>query len=85
MPRNKTERQKASGNPYAYTVLQNLRDAGCSDEMAAEFIALQDRDEEEQQLRLLFGHRKHLLERLHREEKRIDCLDYLIYQIQNKK
>ena len=47
-------------------------------------MALQDRDEE-QQLRLLSGHRKNLLERLHREEKRIDCLDYLLYQMQKKK
>ena len=29
-------------NPYAYTVLQNLKDAGCTDEMAEMFMALQD-------------------------------------------
>ena len=28
-------------NPYAYTVLQNLKDAGCTDEMAEMFMALQ--------------------------------------------
>ena len=84
MCKNKTAKREAFGNPYAYTVLQNLKDAGCTDEMVEEFMALQDNDEEEQQLRLLSSHRKHLLDRLHREERQIDCLDYLICQIQKK-
>lgn len=74
--------QEQNENPYAYTVVQNLKDAGCTDEMVERFMDLQD---EEQQLRLLSGHRKHLLEILHRDEKRIDCLDYLIYQMEKKK
>ena len=85
MDKNKTEKYGAPDNPYAYTVLQNLQDAGCADEMVEEFMALQEYDEEEQQIQLLSGHRKHLLEKLHREEKQIDCLDYLLYQIQKKK
>ena len=72
-------------NPYAYTVVQNLKDAGCTDEMVEKFMALQDSEGEEQQLRLLSVHRKHLLEKLHRYERRIDCLDYLIYQMEKKK
>ena len=45
MGKNKTAKQEISGNPYAYTVLQNLKDAGCTDEMVEKFMALQDRDE----------------------------------------
>lgn len=85
MSKDKTEKWETAGNPYAYTVLQNLKDAGCTDEMVEKFMALQDSEDEEQQIRFLSGHRKHLLEKLHREEKRIDCLDYLLYQMQNKK
>ena len=85
MRKNHTAKRETAGNPYAYTVLQNLKDAGCTDEMVEKFMALQDSDDEEQQIRLLSGHRKNLLERLHRDEKRIDCLDYLLYQMQNKK
>ena len=69
---------------YGYSIVQNLKDAGCTDEMIEEFTALQDPGEKEQQLRLLFGHRKQLLDELHREQKRIDCLDYLIYQLENR-
>lgn len=65
-------------NPYAYTVVQNLKDAGCSSGMIEKFTRLQDDDE---RLQLLSCHRKRLLEALHRDERRIDCLDYLIYQM----
>lgn len=84
MRRNETAKQGTSDNPYAYTILQNLKDAGCTDEMVEQFMALQGSDDEEQQIQLLFGHRRHLLEKLHRDEKRIDCLDYLLYQMQKK-
>ena len=85
MRKHNIAKRETAGNPYAYTVLQNLKDAGCTDEMVEKFMALQGSEDEEQQIRLLSGHRKHLLEKLHRDEKRIDCLDYLIYQMQNKK
>ena len=85
MRKNETTKHETSDNPYAYTVLQNQKDAGCTDEMVEKFMALQDSDDEEQQIQLLSGHRKHLLEKLHREEKQIDCLDYLLYQMQKNK
>ena len=70
---------------YGYSIIQNLKDAGCTDELIEEFRTLEEQAEEERQLQLLSGHRKHLLEELHKEEKRIDCLDYLIYQIEYRK
>lgn len=84
MHKNKTAKHGAPDNPYAYTVLQNLKDAGCTDEMVEKFMAFQDSDDEEQQIQLLSGHRKHLLEKLHREERQIDCLNYLLYQMQKR-
>ena len=84
MRKNYTAKRETAGNPYAYTVLQNLKDAGFTDEMVEKFMDLQDSEDEEQQIQLLSGHRKHLLEKLHREEKRIDCLDYLLYQMNQK-
>lgn len=73
-----------NNNPYAYTVTQNLIDAGCSHEMVEKFMALQDKGREEEQLDLLSCHRKKLLDQLHLEEHRIDCLDYLVYRMQKK-
>lgn len=32
-------------------------------------------------LKQLENHRRYLLNKVHEEEKQIDCLDYLVYQI----
>ncbi len=71
-------------NPYAYTVLQNLKDAGCTEDFVEKFMSLQENKDTTGQLKLLFSHRKYLLEQLHREERHIDCLDYLIYHMQSE-
>lgn len=62
-------------------VVQNLKDAGCSRGTIEEFIRCYDRKQKEEQILLLQRHRDQLLRQVHREEKRISCLDYLIYQI----
>lgn len=63
-------------------VVQNLKDAGCSPKTIERFAALGEAGEGGEQLALLLRHRQELLRRLHREERRIDCLDYLVYQMQ---
>ncbi len=80
----KKEKQKAVQNPYQYSLERNLEDAGCSDEIVQQFMEFQDKGEEEKQLLLLSDYRKSLLDQIHREEKKIDCLDYLVYRIQKK-
>ena len=40
---------------------------------------------EKEELQILSRHRKTLLDRIHREERKIDCLDYLVYQIEQHK
>ena len=39
---------------------------------------------EAEKLQLLAQHRKCLLEKVHREERRIQCLDYLVYQMEKE-
>ena len=67
-------------------ILQNLRDAGCNENLIRDYRNIADRPLEEatacgQQVLLLTGHRKKLLDQLHEDQKRIDCLDYLLYQL----
>lgn len=66
-------------------VVQNLKDAGCSTETMEEFLKYFDKGDIQKQLLLLECHRKQLLSKVHKEEKRISCVDYLVYQIENKK
>ena len=61
------------------TITENLKDAGCDQEMITEFFDKSGKKDE--QLRILKRHRQQLLDRVHKEEKRIDCLDYLVYQM----
>lgn len=62
-------------------VVQNLRDAGCSQDTIENFLLYFDRNQKEKQLALLEKHRKQLLNVVHSEEKKIYCLDYLVYQL----
>lgn len=63
------------------TVTQNLRDAGCNEEIITAFWKILKRGEKENALKLLGSHRDSLLDTIHDEQKQIDCLDYLVYQM----
>ncbi len=62
-------------------VLQNLKDAGCTQDVIECCIACIEQGKKKELLKRLEEHRKGLLHRVHEEEKQIDCLDYLVYQI----
>ena len=66
-------------------LLQNLKDAGCSPEERERFLVLEGTGNISGQLALLSLRRRKLLERVHQEEKRITCLDYLVYRLEQKK
>lgn len=63
-------------------LIQNLEDAGCTAEFINSFIMKWSHGKKSEELRLLEAHRRSLLDTLHRDQKRIDCLDYLVYQLQ---
>lgn len=62
-------------------IVQNLIDAGCGQELIAEFMEDLRKENISKDLKLLAAHRRLLLDNLHREQKRIDCLDYLVYKM----
>ena len=62
-------------------IIQNLKDAGCDSETIKKFMADLQKGKEANGLKRLAEHRRNLLDSLHREQKCIDCLDYLVYQI----
>ena len=66
------------------SILENLRDAGCDETLVQQYceIANQPIPEEAasgRQAQLLRGYRRELLERLHDDQRKIDCLDHLLY------
>ena len=66
------------------SVIQNLEDAGCETEMIQDFMGWFDKGQQAKQLELLEHQREYLLGRVHRDERRISYLDYLVYQIQGQ-
>ena len=63
---------------------ENLRDAGCDPDMICRCEVLAHGKKKGELLRVLSLHRRALLDTVHENERRIDCLDYLIYQIEKQ-
>lgn len=62
-------------------IVQNLKDAGCDQDTIDCCIKCLESGKKEELLRRLEKHRKGLLHTVHQGEKQIDCLDYLVYQL----
>lgn len=68
-------------NGSIQTVIQNLRDAGCDAAQVRQFLLYEKEGKLHEQLKLLAIQREYLLDRVHRQERQIDCLDYLVYRL----
>ncbi len=60
--------------------IANLRDAGCSEEFIERYTSAASGCA---RICLLKQYRRELLEGIHSEQKRLECLDYLIYQLRS--
>ena len=63
-------------------IIQNLKDAGCSESQIEEFMECAGEHGKDSGLKLLRQQRNHLLDGLHEKQRMIECLDYLVYQIE---
>lgn len=68
--------------PSEESVIQNLKDAGCNSDIIEDFMKDMRENRKASGLKILAEHRRFLLNSLHESQKKIDNLDYLIYQIQ---
>lgn len=57
-----------------------LKDAGCDEALEKQLIVLKQTGQTDEFLRLLAKHKTNLLADLHTSQKRIDCLDFLVYK-----
>ena len=65
------------------TLRQNLIDAGCSYEVITEIENYSSHEMTKEMITALKRQRCHLIEEMHRQQKQIDCLDYLIRKQEN--
>ncbi len=67
--------------PQREAVERNLLDAGCECEKTQQFLQLLDEGRVQELIRMLRCQRCRMMEVLHKEQQKVDCLDYLIYQL----
>ncbi len=65
-------------------LIRNLKDAGCDPDTMARFMDCYKKGDYQNQIRMLEICRDALLENVHQGEKKISCLDYLVYQIERQ-
>ncbi len=65
--------------------IENLIDAGCDESMVTDCVALYNNDAKNTLLRTLSLHRKNILDAIHANEKQLDCLDFLIFELNKEK
>ena len=63
---------------------ENLKDAGCDSDMIHRCEVLVQSEKRGELMRVLSLHRRALLDAVHENERRIDCLDYLVYQLEKQ-
>ncbi|HIX91121.1 MAG TPA: hypothetical protein H9845_09570 [Candidatus Agathobaculum pullicola] len=66
-------------------LILNLKAAGFDGTLLQEFLGCWKAGKIIEQLQLLSQKRAELLDQVHKEEKQINCLDYLVYQIEKAK
>ena len=65
-------------------ITQNLKDAGCTPAEISDFLEKWKSGKQKQALQLLSEHRKRLLNQFHKSKDCIDCLDYLVFQMEKE-
>lgn len=66
-------------------IIRNLQDAGCNNEQIYHFMQHVENKDYKKQLLFLKCHRCTLKDEMHDVQKKIDCLDYLIYSLKKEK
>lgn len=62
-------------------IIENLKDSGCSQKLIGKFLELYNKRDKTLMIELLVKYRKELLEKLHKSQREIDNLDYLIVSL----
>ncbi len=65
-------------------IRQNLLDAGCREDLVNRACDLMAHGKKKEALKLIGKHRKQVLDCCHAEQRKIDCLDYLVYQLEHE-
>ena len=61
-----------------------LKDCGCDERTEEQFLAYEKEDRTKDQIRLLNKSRRSLMDDLHKSQKKVDCIDFIIRELEQK-
>lgn len=62
-------------------IIRNLKDSGCNNKFIEKFFQLKSEGNIKELMYSLMKYRTELLDELHKSQRKIDCLDYLIFDL----
>lgn len=75
---------KETSDEHIVRIRRNLCDAGCELSAITQFLDLEQRQCRREQYQLLSRQKAVLLQKLHQIQYKIDCLDHLVYIMQQE-
>ena len=66
-------------------VRQCLKDCGCDERTAEQFLAYGQEARRRDQIRHLNRRRRSLMDDLHENQKKVDCIDFMIRELERKR
>ncbi len=67
-----------------FKIRRNLSDAGCDAVLIEKFLELNNKKKRKEQYLLLSRYKATLLETLHNDQYKIDCLDHMVYMMEKE-
>lgn len=67
-----------------FKIRRNLSDAGCDAVLIEKFLELDKTKKRKEQYLLLSRYKATLLENLHNDQYKIDCLDHMVYMMEKE-
>lgn len=61
-----------------------MKDCGCSQKETDEYLQLAAKGSTQEQIFFLKRHRNRIMEKLHIAAKQVDCIDYVIYELEQE-
>lgn len=65
-------------------LFQNLKDAGCSEEEIQNCMLDKEKGRISDLQTFLMKHKNCMIQEIHSKQKEVDCVDYLLYQIEKE-
>lgn len=73
---------KEFSEEHAFRICRNMQDAGFGMSVITRFLELEQKHCRQEQYQMLSCQKAELLQKLHRTQYEIDCLDYLVFVMQ---